>query len=96
MSHNPFNLFKCTYNKVNRVELEWEEINTLAEHHFKVKRLAEVRDTFLFCCFTGYAFVDVDKLSPPGSGYSWYANPAPVNRLLHMKISDSLKQRISL
>jgi site-specific recombinase XerD len=64
MSHNPFNLFKCTYNKVNRVELEWEEINTLAEYHFKVKRLAEVRDTFLFCCFTGYAFVDVDKLTP--------------------------------
>ena len=64
MSHNPFNLFKCTYNKVNRVELEWEEINQLAAYHFKVKRLAEVRDTFLFCCYTGYAFVDVDKLTP--------------------------------
>ncbi|GAB2972491.1 site-specific integrase [Mucilaginibacter puniceus] len=64
MSHNPFNLFKCTYNKVNRVELEWEEINQLAAYNFKVKRLAEVRDTFLFCCYTGYAFVDVDKLTP--------------------------------
>lgn len=64
MSHNPFNLFKCTYNKVNRVELEWEEIHQLAEYNFKVKRLAEVRDTFLFCCYTGYAFVDVDKLTP--------------------------------
>jgi site-specific recombinase XerD len=64
MSHNPFNLFKCTYNKVTRVELEWEEIQALAEYQFKVKRLAEVRDTFLFCCYTGYAFVDVDKLTP--------------------------------
>jgi site-specific recombinase XerD len=64
MSHNPFNLFKCTYNKVNRVELEWEEINQLAAYNFNVKRLAEVRDTFLFCCYTGYAFVDVDKLTP--------------------------------
>ncbi|WPU98449.1 site-specific integrase [Mucilaginibacter sp. cycad4] len=64
MSHNPFNLFKCTYNKVNRLELEWEEINALAAYNFKVKRLAEVRDTFLFCCYTGYAFVDVDKLTP--------------------------------
>jgi site-specific recombinase XerD len=64
MSHNPFNLFKCTYNKVARVELEWEEIQALAEYQFKVKRLAEVRDTFLFCCYTGYAFVDVDKLTP--------------------------------
>lgn len=62
--HNPFNAFKCTYRKVNRVELEWEEITTLAAHEFKIKRLEEVRDTFLFCCFTGYAFVDVEKLTP--------------------------------
>jgi site-specific recombinase XerD len=62
--HNPFNAFKCTYRKVNRVELEWEEITQLAEHEFKIKRLEEVRDTFLFCCFTGYAFVDVEKLTP--------------------------------
>lgn len=63
MSSNPFNLFKCTYNKVNRLELEWEEINTLAEYNFKILRLAEVRDTFLFCCYTGYAFVDCEKLT---------------------------------
>lgn len=62
--HNPFNAFKCTYRKVNREVLEWEEIELLASHEFKVKRLDEVRDTFLFCCFTGYAFVDVEKLTP--------------------------------
>lgn len=62
--HNPFNAFKCTYRKVNRDVLEWEEVEQLAAHKFKVKRLEEVRDTFLFCCFTGYAFVDVEKLSP--------------------------------
>jgi len=62
--HNPFNAFKCTYRKVNRDVLEWEEIELLASHEFKVKRLDEVRDTFLFCCFTGYAFVDVEKLTP--------------------------------
>jgi len=62
--HNPFNAFKCTYRKVNRVELEWDEITLLSEHEFKIKRLEEVRDTFLFCCYTGYAFVDVEKLTP--------------------------------
>jgi site-specific recombinase XerD len=62
--HNPFDAFKCTYRKVNRDVLEWEEIELLASHEFKVKRLDEVRDTFLFCCFTGYAFVDVEKLTP--------------------------------
>lgn len=64
MQHNPFNLFKCTYRKVNRVELEWEEINMLADYDFKVKRLSEVRDAFLFCCYTGYAWVDLEKLTP--------------------------------
>lgn len=61
---NPFNLFKCTYKKVTRLELEWEEIHQLANHSFSVKRLDEVRDTFLFCCYTGYAFVDIEKLTP--------------------------------
>ncbi len=64
MKTNPFNLFKCTYRKVQRTELEWEEINILAAHEFKIKRLEEVRDIFLFCCYTGYAFVDVEKLKP--------------------------------
>jgi hypothetical protein len=64
MSHNPFNLFKCTYRKVHRVELEWDEINAIADYNFKVVRLSEVRDTFLFCCYTGYAFIDVEKLTP--------------------------------
>jgi hypothetical protein len=33
--YNPFNAFKCNYRKVNRVELEWEEITTLAAHVFE-------------------------------------------------------------
>jgi len=61
---NPFNLFKCTYKKVHREELEWEEIHQLANYPFTIKRLEEVRDTFLFCCYTGYAFVDIEKLTP--------------------------------
>jgi integrase len=39
-------------------------INAIADYNFKVTRLAEVRDTFLFCCYTGYAFIDVEKLTP--------------------------------
>ena len=44
--------------------MEWEEIIQLANHPFTIKRLEEVRDTFLFCCYTGYAFVDIEKLTP--------------------------------
>lgn len=61
--HNPLDGFKCTYRKVQRIALDWEDLEALKAAKFSIKRLDEVRDTFLFCCYTGYAFVDVEKLS---------------------------------
>lgn len=61
---NPFNNFKCSTKKVTREILTEEELRTLAEKEFSIQRLEEVRDIFLFCCYTGYAFVDVEKLKP--------------------------------
>lgn len=61
---NPFNNFKCSTKKVTREILTEEELKTLAEKEFTIQRLEEVRDIFLFCCYTGYAFVDVEKLKP--------------------------------
>lgn len=63
LNNNPFAAFKCTSRKVNREALTDEEIARLTERQFPVKRLEEVRDVFLFCCYTGYAFVDAEKLS---------------------------------
>ena len=63
LSHNPFARFVCAMKKVKRTELESEEIKMLEERLFKVKRLEEVRDCFLFSCYTGYAFIDSYKLT---------------------------------
>lgn len=63
ITYNPFAGFVCTSRKVTREELTEEEIQRLAEKEFKIKRLEEVRDCFLFSCYTGYAFVDAFKLS---------------------------------
>lgn len=63
ISTNPFSAFKCTSQKVEREELTEDEVKRLAEKTFSVKRLDEVRDCFLFSCYTGYAFVDASKLS---------------------------------
>ena len=60
---NPFGNFKCSNKKVIREILTSEEIISLSEKEFKMDRLEEVRDIFLFCCYTGYAFVDVEKLT---------------------------------
>ena len=61
---NPFSAFKCTSRKVVREELNEDELQCLAEKEFKIRRLEEVRDCFLFSCYTGYAFVDALKLAP--------------------------------
>lgn len=64
LAKNPFASFKCSYKKVNREILSDEDLQALAEKEFDIERLEEVRDIFLFCCYTGYAFVDVEKLTP--------------------------------
>lgn len=77
---NPFVNFKCSYKTVIREILTDEELNLLSEKEFSIERLEEVRDIFLFCCYTGYAFVDVEKLTPENlirniSGELWiYTN----------------------
>jgi len=63
ITFSPFSAFKCTTRKVVREELTEEEVKRLAEKVFAVKRLEEVRDCFLFSCYTGYAFIDACKLS---------------------------------
>lgn len=39
------------------------EIDTIYKKEFKIKRLEQVRDVFIFCCYTGLAYIDVKKLS---------------------------------
>ena len=38
------------------------------EKEIKLPRLAEVRDCFVFCCYTGYAYKDATKLTPGHMG----------------------------
>ena len=40
-----------------------DEIMNMYQKEFSIKRLEETRDVFIFCCFTGFAFNDVLKLS---------------------------------
>lgn len=63
IAQNPFTAFKCTTRKIARTELSELELTALATKKFSVKRLEEVRDCFLFSCYTGYAFIDASKLT---------------------------------
>ena len=60
---SPLSGFKCSYEEPQRERLTMDEIMSLYNKEL-IPRLAEVRDIYLFCCFTGYAYTDVLHLTP--------------------------------
>jgi len=64
ISSNPVAQFKCFYLEPQRERLTIEEIMILYKKEIGLERLAEVRDVFVFCCFTGFSYQDVYHLTP--------------------------------
>lgn len=60
---DPFANYKARLEQVDRVILTQDEIDLLMKKRFEIKRLEQIKDIFLFCCFTGLAYADVKKLS---------------------------------
>jgi len=56
---NPFTNFKMKLDKVDRGYLNKDELTMLANKQFSIKRLEQIRDVFIFQCFTGLAYCDV-------------------------------------
>ena len=61
LQRNPFAGYKMSKREVERDFLTKEELQAIAEKPL-LDRLAQVRDIFLFSCFTGLAYADVGKL----------------------------------
>lgn len=59
---DPFFGFKMTKKEVIRDFLTADELKTMELKSFEVERLSQVRDVFLFSCYTGLAFIDVYNL----------------------------------
>jgi len=62
MVTDPFLGYKGKSKNVDRYYIDKEELQRITVKQFISERLGEVRDVFLFCCFTGLAYVDVFKL----------------------------------
>jgi hypothetical protein len=52
-------------NETHKTFLNEEELLLIAEQQITIKRLEQVRDIFLFRCYTGLSYCDVAKLPPP-------------------------------
>ena len=61
--HDPFANYKIQLKKVDRGYLTEQEMNKIIQKKFPTKRLEQVRDIFIFSCFTGLAYIDVKELT---------------------------------
>lgn len=63
LSKDPFLGYKAKIKEVEHPYFIKEEIEVIYEKEFASDRLIQVRDIFLFSCYTGLAYVDVKKLT---------------------------------
>ena len=64
LTKNPFAGIKFHEVEVNKQFLSQAEINRIWQKEFRIERLELVRDVFIFCVYTGLAFIDVYNLRP--------------------------------
>jgi site-specific recombinase XerD len=64
LEKDPFATFQGKHEKTHRTFLTQTELDKIEAMEIAMSRLARVRDIFLFSCYTGLAYVDVEKLTP--------------------------------
>ncbi len=60
---SPFKGFKISVHETHKTVLSEEELLAIGEKKITIARLEQVRDIFLFSCYTGLAYCDVEKLT---------------------------------
>ncbi|TLX76481.1 site-specific integrase [Labilibacter sediminis] len=76
MKKDPFATIKFKLKPVDAVYLSKEELDIVINKEISIARLRQVRDVFVFCCFTGLAFSDAKSLkrehiTTDGNGITW-------------------------
>ena len=63
LNKDPFMNIKLSEKKTDRGFLTNEDLKKISELKFEAERLEEIRDCFLFSCFTGLAYSDLARLT---------------------------------
>lgn len=76
LDKDPFKAYRVKLKETKRVFLTKDELELLEKKVIPIDRLGAVRDVFVFCCYTGLSYVDVEKLSATNifkasDGESW-------------------------
>ncbi len=64
LDKNPFTAYKLHFKKVERDFITQEELSAIEMKNYKIERLQQVKDMFVFSCYTGLAYIDVMHLTP--------------------------------
>ncbi|GAB3930314.1 site-specific integrase [Larkinella terrae] len=63
LEKNPFAFFRPKRERKAVIALKEKDIHRLQERVFHSREYNYVRDVFLFCCYTGLAYIDVSRLN---------------------------------
>ncbi|MFS2871689.1 site-specific integrase [Phocaeicola dorei] len=72
---DPFVNYKIRLKRVDRGYLTEQELHKILKKKFTCKRLEQVRDVFIFACFTGLAYIDVRNLTKDNIRTSFDGKP---------------------
>lgn len=98
METDPFFDIQFKYTPSNREFLVEEEIKVLMEKDLSIERISVVRDIFVFCCFSGLAFTDIQHLRSEhifcdNKGEYWIRKPREkTNNMCNIPLLDIPKQ----
>lgn len=94
ITKNPFVGIKFQEKEVIKDVLTKEELDIMINKEFSVPRLELVRDIFIFCSFTGLAFIDASQLKPEhitkdNKGKLWIRKPRQkTNNMCNIPLLD--------
>jgi len=54
---DPFSLFKAKFIKKGKEFLTKDELEAIEQRDFEIERFQQVKDLFVFSCYTGLAYV---------------------------------------
>ena len=60
---DPYQSFRVHFESVDREILTQEEIDIIYNKEFITGRLEQIRDVFIFACYTGLSYIDVSNLT---------------------------------
>jgi site-specific recombinase XerD len=62
LDKDPFVKYKSKVKEVVRGYLNQQELELIEDTRFSIERIQTVKDIFIFCCYTGLAYIDIFNL----------------------------------